>query len=285
MNSSIVIINKNDKGINDTLSALFKLKVDRQAEIIVIDASDHKLDWIKKKFPKVVWKDFKNKQTGKISIPEQRNIGIQTAKNAIVVFLDASCVPLNSEWLANLTKPIIKEKENIVRGSVSNIPNYITITEKSGDKVYVTEAPTINLAIRKRIFQKVGIFDESFEYGSDMDFTWRAVKSGYKIRYIETAPVSHDFGNTKQNVKRYLHYGRARARLYFNHPEYLSRFKNYELRSLIYFILIILSPVVFVFPFYLIILLLLLFLLIKGNGYQELSERMAFSYGLIQGFF
>ena len=47
----------------------------------------------------------------------------------------------------------------------------------------------------------VGYFDERFNYGSDMDFCWRAIKEGYKIRRNEKACLYHEWGNLKQEIK------------------------------------------------------------------------------------
>jgi len=285
MKSSIIIINKNEEGIKDTLISLSKL-TENDFEVIVVDGSNHKFDSIKSKYPKVKWLDFISQSTNKVSIAEQRNVGINNAQGEIIVFIDASCILDNTEWLKNLINPILKESEDIVRGTLSNTQNYITVTEKINSSVYVTEAPTINVAIRKSVFEDIGLFDESYSYGSDMDFTWRATYAGYKIRYVQDAGVSHDFGDTKQNFKRYKNYGKARAKLYFNHPYYLSRIVNYELQSIIYFAIICLAPVVVIFPLYSVVLLGLIVLLLKGgNPSKELTERFSFGWGMILGFF
>ncbi len=214
---SILIINKDDEQIKDTLESLVQTNVFRQAEVIVIDSSNHKLDWIKKQFPQVKWFAFKHSGPKKITIPEQRNLSLRKASGDILVFLDASCVPTAKNWLTNLTRPITKEGEKIVRGTLSNTDNYVSVTQQSGEKIYVTESPTINMAVARDVFDQIGGFDESFSYGSDMDFSWRATHHGYKIRYVQDAPVSHNFGDTGQNMKRYMRYGQARAKLYFNH--------------------------------------------------------------------
>lgn len=284
MRFSIVIINKNDVGIDSTLLYLKKVIRLKYVEVIVVDASDHKLDWIKKKYPFVKWISYRTK-IEKISIPEQRNVGINHARGDIIVFLDASCVPDRPDWLTEITAPILKEGELIVRGSLSNTKNYVTIVLDQGSNQYVTESPTINMAVHVSVFNQIGIFDESFSYGSDMDFSWRATKSGLNIRYIRSAPVAHDFGNTKQNFKRYFQYGMARARLYIKHPQYISRIRNYELKSLIYLAIFCSTPLALLYPAYIFIPGTLILIQFPGNPLKETIERVAFSIGWLFGFY
>jgi GT2 family glycosyltransferase len=282
MECSIIVINKNDKGLRDTLVSLNDIEKPKGTEVIVVDGSNHKMDWIKQEFPKVKWIYFTQKGKKKISIPEQRNAGIQASKGKIIVFTDASCVPTRKTWLLDLIEPIRKEGEAFVRGSVTD-RNFLSIHTEDNHKIYVNECPTINMAISREVVEKVGLFDESFSYGSDMDFSWRAIKKGFKIRYIEAAAVSHNFGDTGQNIKRYFYYGEARGRLYLKHPEKIHLVKNYELKSAIYFILISIFPFAYPSNLYLAVLAILFILPLPNNPVQEALERYVFTYGLLRG--
>jgi len=57
------------------------------------------------------------------------------------------------------------------------------------------------MAFKKEIIKRAGFFDEKFNYGSDMDFTWRTTDLGYKIRYNKDATIYHDWGNLQQEIK------------------------------------------------------------------------------------
>jgi len=59
----------------------------------------------------------------------------------------------------------------------------------------------------------MGFFDEKFNYGPDMDFTWRIPQEAYKIRRNKNAFIYHDWGNLKQEIKKAFRYGEARVRL------------------------------------------------------------------------
>ncbi len=281
---SVVIISKNDFGLESTLSALQTQAEIKHAEIIVVDSSQKKLDWIRKKHSEVRWINFKPRS--KITIPEQRNVGIKRSKSNIIVFLDASCIPDGPNWLSTLTNDIVGGKEKIVRGSVSNGHNYVELIMRKGPKAYVTEAPTINLAISKTVFNEIGGFDESFEYGSDIDLTWRAVRHNFRIRYIPKASVSHDFGNTSANATRYYRYGKARAKLYLNHPYNIYSVVHYELKCIFVFLIIATSPLILLMPAFSVFLLGLILLHSKSsNFFGELIERFSFACGLFVGTF
>ena len=102
------------------------------------------------------------------------------AKGNIIIFIDANCVP-DKNWLIELTKPINDKTESIVAGSIKSIGGktmWDVGEERMNSKKYLDEAPIIKIAFKKEIIKKVGFFDEKFNYGSDVDFTWRATDLG-----------------------------------------------------------------------------------------------------------
>lgn len=196
---SIIVIVKNDRGIENTLTSLKAIDKKDSVEIIVIDASGDKLNDIKIKFPTVKWIKYNKNPKKLITIPEQRNIGIKTARGNIIVFIDANCIP-RKNWLLNLTQSIVDEEENLVSGktlSQNRKSPHDLFYEAHERTKYLDECATINLAIDKEVFTRIGLFDERFDYGSDSDFTWRAIDAGYKIRYKKDAIITHDWGDGK----------------------------------------------------------------------------------------
>jgi GT2 family glycosyltransferase len=160
-----------------------------------------------------------------VTIPEQRNLGVAEAIGDVIVFTDCGCIP-GPEWLSRLLAPILDGTEAVTCGRTGSRGRSVydgTPVAAPLDDVappeHVEECPTINLAFRRETFERIGGFDETFEYGSDIDFSWRLTRSGVRIRFVPHAVVVHDWGDHKRQNRRAVAYGRARAHLYRKHPD------------------------------------------------------------------
>jgi cellulose synthase/poly-beta-1,6-N-acetylglucosamine synthase-like glycosyltransferase len=215
---SIVIIDKNDRGINQTLNALRTQKRPASAEILVIDASaPDVLKDIKDAHPEASWHQFVPADPKKSSIPEQRNFGVRKAAGEIIVFIDANCVPVQ-DWLERMCTPILSNEEDITSGPFGDVDlSKRIVADEARPHTYLSCSGTGNLVFRKSVWERVGGFDETFLYGSDVDFTWRCIDAGYRIRSVPDAGVSHDWGTAGEDYRRSFKYGKARADLLFKH--------------------------------------------------------------------
>ncbi len=224
MKISIIVISKDEEKLAETLAALTvhvgddEVWFDHDIEVIVVDASLGRLARIASANPSVRWIDFASPVGVHVSIPHQRNAGIQAALGEVIVFTDAGCIPAEG-WLAQLLTPILTEQECVTCGPMSVGDNVYTRERGAPIPRYVEEAPTANLAFKRELVDAIGGFDESFEYGSDIDFTWRLVAHGVKIRYVADAVVDHDWGTFRRQLKRSRQYGQARIRLYRKHRD------------------------------------------------------------------
>jgi len=283
-NLSIVIINKNDRGITETLSALIKIDSPIPYEIIVIDASAGKLDDIKRKYSSVNWYDFKPLHYKKRTIPEQRNLGVEKSKGEIIVFIDANCVP-TSHWLRNLVSPILISEEHIVAGGT--VSKYkATLHDRKAKRqvgnLYINECATINLAFSKDVYSIVGKFDEDLTGAEDLDFSWRAVDAGYRIRYIPEAKVTHDWGGTKDEIIRAYRYGATRVMVYKKHLNHLKKIFKEDFVVVIYPIYLLGLPITILFwPYPLLILIPIL----KNTNQRPLKTvgyNIVFAVGILR---
>lgn len=213
---SVVVINKDEPELAQTLEALAAHESATSREVVVIDASRGRLDHLRIAHPDVVWVDFEP-TPGVVTIPEQRNRGVRTARADVVVFTDASCLP-EPGWLDRLTAPIRSGAEEVVVGATHNRGEGSLYHPEADTKRYVQECATNNLAFTRRAYDLVGGFDESFSYGSDIDFSWRLRRIGIRLRYEPTAVVSHHWGGRSRQLKRAFQYGEGRARLYATNP-------------------------------------------------------------------
>jgi glycosyltransferase involved in cell wall biosynthesis len=247
---SIIIINKNDRGIADTLVALESINRPAQTETIVVDvSSDEVMGDIWTANPSVHWIYFKPSAGPKSSIPEQRNAGIQASRGDIIAFIDANCVPVKN-WLVDLTAPILSGAETVTAGSTTaKNPKTLANINAAGKMKYLPSAATINLAFTRATYDEVGPFDESLHFGSDVDFTWRCIDAGHKIRYVPEASVSHDWGTTGDELRRSFKYGRAKFILYSKHSTRLKPLSE-DLFVPMYLTYIALLPLTIWLPWY-----------------------------------
>jgi GT2 family glycosyltransferase len=280
---SIIIIVKNDISIENTLDKLRLVNGIKKSEIIVVDASSGLLNIIKMKFPEIKWINFINITNKKITIPDQRNLGIKRAKGNIIVFIDADCIP-QSQWLKNLTKPIVCGKESITAGRVISSPKSYMVSDRLKG-TYVRECPSINMAFNKEVFKIIGLFDENFERASDTDICIRAANKGYKIRYIKDAIIWHNWGDLKNNITRSFYSGIGRANIYKKHINELFPNKivtnSKNIYFMIYMLYIILLPITIIFPYYA-LLIFLPSLILRRNPLKELFNIIQ-ALGLIIG--
>lgn len=279
---SIIIIVKNDKGVLETVENL-RHQISSTIEIIVVDASTVNIKpaitsnvrWIKFK--------VKNKLK-KITIPEQRNLGVESARGEIIVFVDANCTA-SENWLSELISPILEGKENIVAGSIfakGDNKYHNSKLNRLKMKRYLTEAPTMNLALKKKVFDIVGQFDESFEYGSDVDFTWRAINTGYRIRYNPNAILYHNWGKLDEEMKRAYKYGQARMNLYKKHKISLKHILKNEYVSIIYPVFWIFLPVAFFYPLYLLLLVIPVIKNYQTDPVKTIILNSVYGFGILK---
>lgn len=285
---SIILIVKNDREIAHPLKALQKHHASGQAEVIVIDASmQEKLLDIKEQYPYAKWIYYQNNTHKKITIPEQRNLGIENAQGDIIVFTDSGCTP-DENWLEELVKPIHQEGERVVCGALkstekNSFRDYFIKTYQNIK--YLEECPTANLAIQRAVFEEVGNFDTRFTYGSDTDFSWRVRDKGIKIRYAPEAIIHMEWGQSSQEYKRAIIYGEARAVLYRKHfnQKRLSKLLTHDYVTIIYPLFIILLPLTVIIPWYPLLLLIPIYKNKDNHPVQTIVNHLLHGYGFLKG--
>jgi GT2 family glycosyltransferase len=283
---SLVIVNKDDRGVAHTLLALDGIEPDQQTEIVLVDASEGRLDDVRDAFPQVRWIEFRPR-SDKPTIAEQRNVGVASSRGEIVVFIDASCVP-DPGWLSTLIRPLVEEGELIVAGSHRSAGKRSIRDEDAhfvGNGRYIPEAPTLNLAVHRSVFERIGGFDEAFRYGSDLDFTWRAVDHGYRIRYVPEARVTHDWGTSWRDLRRTFVYGQARYHLYAKHLCRRRRAWREDWVSLAYPLFLIASPVCVVAPRILMLLAIPLVKNIRHRPVLTVVHHFVYAAGILSAAF
>ena len=209
---SVVVAVRNEKEhIEECIESLFNQDYE-DYEVIVVDgmSNDGTYELLKELQKKYNFKLLRNE---KKNAAAGRNIGIREAKGEAIAFIDGDAVA-SKDWLKNIKKAFEKsgavgvggvdllpeESEDkakaiglvmtspLARGGRLNPSTQHAMMEKER---YVEHIPTCNLCLKKEIFDKVGMFDESFVKGQDLELNFRIVKAGYKLFYSPSIKVIH----------------------------------------------------------------------------------------------
>jgi GT2 family glycosyltransferase len=282
---SVIIVVKNDLGIEPTLELVTRQQTTAPYEIIVIDASaSGRLAGIRARFPQVRWEMFD--QAGRrFTIAEQRNRGLELAQGEIIAFIDASCAPVPG-WLEAIVTAM-NDGEDVVCGPCrnSNPHNLVHYFPEYEQRRHIREYATMNLAFRRRVIDKVGRFDPIIIYGEDVDYSWRVTDAGYQICYDPGAAIAHDFGQAEEQFRRAFRYGKARAMLHKKHwRRRLWQLLRFEPHVWMYPLMLVSLPLALLWPWYLaVVALALVVLALKNRSVTTLVHHFTYAWGVLVG--
>ena len=146
-----------------------------------------------------------------------RNKGIRAATGEILVFTDADCMP-DKDWIKNLLPGFDDPEIGAVGGAINAAPGDTLLEEfatRRGvlSQVYMMNHPympfcqTANLAFRRDVFKKAGLFRPGLKTAGDADMNWRMQNSGFKLAYRDDAIVLHkhrtNFADLYEQFERY----------------------------------------------------------------------------------
>ena len=132
-------------------------------------------------------------------VSHARNTGIASSRGEVVAFIDADCV-VSSPWLDRLVAPFSDGAVTGVAGEIVPKPP-ITPAQKyharrkprwqrpALESVGWPYAVTANVAYRREVFDRVGLFDPHFPKAQDKDFGRRYLDAGMTWVYRPSALV------------------------------------------------------------------------------------------------
>jgi len=255
--ASVVIVNKEERLLSDTLDALEPFVGKIVIEVLVVDASSGALDDIRVAHDWARWIDYVQPQGVHTTIAHQRNVGVRQAEGDIIVFTDSGCLP-EEGWLESLLAPILDEGEMVSCGPARAIGKSVYSGARwwiNADLDYVPLATTINLAFRREAFEAVGGFDESFGSAEDIDFTWRLTECGYRLRWVQDAVVRHDWGTPTRQLRRAFFYGKGGTRLLRKHPDRIVESVTRNSMPIVYALFLLSLPLTLKWRWYPLVLL------------------------------
>ncbi len=183
------------------------LKVCRGAEIIVVDdtSTDGSVDVLTKKFPDVQVITKKKNEGFSSTV----NAGVAVAKHDLVMLLNSDAYPVHGFFEAvsiyfnspdvfavGLAQECDEDGKKIVRGRGLGkfhqgflVHRYAEPTEST--TLWVSGGAGI---FRKKVWEKLGGMQEAYNpfYWEDIDLSYRAVKSGYRILFEPHARTIHE---------------------------------------------------------------------------------------------
>jgi glycosyltransferase involved in cell wall biosynthesis len=232
--SVVVPVYNGERTIEECIKSLLNLEYPKEKyEIIVVDnnSADNTVE-IVKKYPVRL---LHEKKQGPYAA---RNLGIKNAKGEIVAFTDADCIA-DKGWLRQLIKNF---KGATIAGVGGEILSYNpkTLVERYSDKSGILSQKsflnskfrglkmpfiaTANAAYKKGILNEIGLFDDSFLIGGDVDLAWRVLLKGYRIVYAPKALIYHKHRTTPYALfKQFFGYGDEHAKLFKVHKALFTK--------------------------------------------------------------
>ena len=195
---SVIITTYNEEeSILALLSGLSSQSL-QPAEVIICDAksSDNTADIIKqfaKKHSKLKIRLIEKKSNRS----QGRNLAISSAKNNLIAITDAGCIP-DKNWLKELVNKYEKTKAPVIAGYYRGgaktpfeqaVVPYVLVMPNRIPKGTFLPA-TRSMLIEKKVWKKLGGFDESLSLNEDYPFALKIQSAGYKIAFAKKTVVA-----------------------------------------------------------------------------------------------
>ena len=158
-----------------------------------------------------------------------RNQGIRQAQGDVLVFTDADCRP-DPHWLDELLRPFEDPLIELVVGEIQGLPsrNWLeryadaaqTLSQRyTLEHTFCPYGQTANLALRRSVFKRIGLFRPYLTTGGDADFCWRALQTkDTPYQFADKAIVFHRHRSTLSELaQQWQRYGRSNRYLHDLH--------------------------------------------------------------------
>ena len=179
----------------------------------------------------------------KQGIPFNRNQGIKHAQGDIIIFIDDDCW-VQEKWLSSLVEPLLQDATALAVTSETKIPssnflgNCISALGFPGGgslgfekmwKVspdgFTNHLAAGNCALRRDVFNKIGLFDETLKLGAeDAELSYRLEKANIPIKYV---PEGHAFHEARTTLKSFVRWQLRRGRANYHFKKKVGKIDSF----------------------------------------------------------
>ncbi|MDR1958687.1 MAG: glycosyltransferase family 2 protein [Planctomycetaceae bacterium] len=166
-----------------------------------------------------------------------RNIGIRASGGDIILIVDGHCTIRDTQMLTNINclmqNPEVSglgRPQPLLHDALSPVQTAIALSRQSrlghqpdsfvySDGPQFVPAHSVGVAYRRSVFDKIGLFDESFDACEDCELNSRFDEAGLKCYFSPEIGVNYIPRDTLPKLwKQMVRYGKGRVRLIHKHP-------------------------------------------------------------------
>ena len=233
MDVSVIVPTYNvAREIEDQLAALAQQRYDGSWEIVVSDngSTDATVALVRSwadRLPNLTVVD----SSARRGASHARNVGAEAATGDLLVFCDADDVA-SQDWLQEMVNAAADA--DLVGGALDhellNRPEAQAWRGCTGQSNtppplgFLPFALSGNLAVRAEVWRALGGFRTDYHHCEDVDFSWRAQLSGYRLAHATSAVIHYRHRKSLWALAwQVYNYGRAEACLYRQYRDHRAR--------------------------------------------------------------
>ena len=167
-----------------------------RTEILFVDngSTDGSAEWLRHNLPPHAKLLF---SSGRPNAYAARNAGVEQARGRVLAFTDADCRP-EPDWVERGLRALqdrlrVAGRVVVQASTARSLVEDLDMSRFLRQERFVQEAfgATANLFVHRRLFERIGLFDERLRSGADHEFGVRAAAAGVTIGYADDAVVRH----------------------------------------------------------------------------------------------